>query len=160
MAEKGIPKQPCPFERDDLILHFWQAIPSTEEAVDDVIRRILTVAESMECAEGELEKVELALREALSNAIVHGSGGDPEKKVSVSCLCAEDKGMLLVVRDYGPGFDPSAVPDPTDAENLYSSHGRGVFLMRELMDEVKFQKGGREVVMRKAARRPRARRPG
>ena len=42
--------------------------------------------------------------------------------------------MLLVVRDFGPGFDSSIVPDPTDAENIYSGHGRGIFLMRELMD--------------------------
>ena len=100
----------------------------------------------------------MALREALINAVVHGSRGDPEKQIWVCCLCTEDKGMLLVVRDFGPGFDTSIVPDPTKAQNIYAGHGRGIFLMRELMDEVKFQKGGRQVVLKKTARqKPRQR---
>lgn len=148
-----IPKGPGRFSRKELILRFWQVIPSTVAAVERVIGRILRVARAMECAKGELPKVEIALREALHNAIMHGSRGDPKKKVSVCCLCAEDKGMLLVVRDFGPGFDPSRVPDPTKAENIYASHGRGIFLMRQMMDRVHYQKGGRQVLMKKAAAR-------
>lgn len=144
----------CPFSRKDLILRFWQVIPSTLPAVRRVIGRIMRVARTMGCAKGEVHKVELALFEALTNAVLYGSGGDPKKKISVCCLCAEDKGILLVVRDYGPGFDPSRVPDPRTAENLYSTHGRGIFLMRQLMDEVRFQKGGRQVVMKKNLPRP------
>lgn len=152
-------REACPFDRGDLILRFWQVIRSTVPAVERVIRRIMRVARTMGCARGELHKVEIALREALHNAIVHGSRGDPKKKVSVCCLCTEDKGMLLVVRDFGPGFDPSRVPDPTRARNICSSHGRGIFLMRQLMDEVEFDKGGRQVVMKKQAKQPvRARR--
>jgi serine/threonine-protein kinase RsbW len=148
----------CPFAREELILHFWQVIPSTLPAVEQVIRRILKIAQTMGCAKGELRKVELALREALINAVVHGSRGDPKKQIWVCCLCTEDKGMLLVVRDFGPGFDTSIVPDPTKAQNIYAGHGRGIFLMRELMDEVKFQKGGRQVVMKKTARQKSRRR--
>jgi serine/threonine-protein kinase RsbW len=133
-------------------LRFWQTIPSTHPAVERVIRRILRVARTMGCAKGELHKVELALHEALINAIMHGSEGDPKRKVAVCCLCAEDKGMLLVVRDFGPGFDPSRVPDPTHAENVYETHGRGIFLMRQLMDEVRFEEGGRQVVLSKTGR--------
>lgn len=151
-----IPKRPCRFSRKDLILRFWQVIPSTIAAVNRVIARVLRVARAMECAKGELPKVEIALREALNNAIVHGSGGDPKKKVAIFCLCAEDKGMLLVVENFGPAFDPSQVPDPTRAENIYATHGRGIFLMRRMMDEVRYEKGGRQVLMKKAApRRPR-----
>jgi len=157
MKRKRSPRQPsripCRFDREDLILRFWQVIPSTVKAVDRVIGRILRIARSMECAKGELEKVELALRGALNNAVVHASGGDPKKKVTVCCLCTEDKGMLLVVRDAGPGFDPSQVPDPTTAENIYASHGRGVFLIRQLMDEVHYEEGDRQVVIKKASRR-------
>ncbi len=149
------------FVRAGYALRFWQTIPSTHPAVQRVIRRILRVARTMGCAQGELHKVELALHEALINAIMHGSGGDPTRKVAVCCLCAEDKGMLLVVRDSGPGFDPSRVPDPTHAENVYETHGRGIFLMRQLMDEVRFEEGGRKVVMSKTGRacRPRRRAP-
>jgi serine/threonine-protein kinase RsbW len=60
--------------------------------------------------------------------------------------------MLLVVRDAGPGFDPTQVPDPTTAENIYAGHGRGIFLMRQLMDHVQYEEGGRQVVMKKASR--------
>jgi serine/threonine-protein kinase RsbW len=99
--------------------------------------------------------VELALREALNNAILHGSTGDPKKKIAVCAHCAKDKGILLVVQDSGPGFDPSVVPDPTHAKNVFSTHGRGIFLMRQLMDEVRFEEGGRRVVLAKSSRPPR-----
>lgn len=150
-VSEPIPKGPCRFSRKELILRFWRVIPSTLTAVERLIGRILRVARAMECAQGQLPKVEIALREALHNAIMHGSRGDAKKKVSVCCLCAEDKGMLLVVRDFGPGFDPTRVPDPTKAETIYAEHGRGIFLMRQMMDRVRFQKGGRQVVMKKAA---------
>jgi len=151
-AADDIPKGPCRFSRKELILRFWQVIPSTIPAVNRVIARILRVARAMECAKGHLDKVEIALREALNNAIVHGSRGDPKKKVAVCCLCAEDKGMLLVVENFGPAFDPTKIPDPTKAENVFSLHGRGIFLMRQMMDEVTYHKGGRQVILKKAPR--------
>jgi len=137
------------FRRADLILRFWQEIPSRSSAINRVVSRVLRVARAMECAKGELQGVELALREALGNAILHGSGGDARKKVAVGCLCDARKGLLLIVRDAGQGFDPSQVPDPTLGDRVFGTHGRGIFLMRQLMDEVGFQKGGREVVMLK-----------
>lgn len=145
----------CRFDRRDLILRFWQVVPSTLGAVNRVIRRILRVARAMECAKGELDKVELALQEALTNAIRHGSGGNSREKVSVCCFCTADKGIVLVVTDQGSGFDPSQVPDPTTAERIYAAHGRGIFLMKQLMDTVRFRQGGREVVMTKASPRNR-----
>lgn len=158
-VSEPIPRGPCRFSRKELILRFWQVIPSTLAAVERVIGRILRVARAMECAKGELPKVEIALREALHNAIMHGSRGDPKKRVSVCCLCAEDKGMLLVVRDFGPGFDPTRVPDPTKAENIYAEHGRGIFLMQQIMDRVHYQRSGRQVVMKKAGASRRSARP-
>lgn len=140
---------PYRLNRDDLILRFYRVIPSTPEAVDEVLIRIMAIAKDLECAPGELDKVGLALKEALNNAVLHGNKSDPSKKVAVCCLCAEDKGILLVVRDGGEGFDPEEIPDPTNAERIYSSHGRGIFLMRQLMDEVRFEDGGRTILMRK-----------
>jgi serine/threonine-protein kinase RsbW len=152
-SRKQHPATRCNFEREKLILHFKQVIPSTVKAVERVVARVMGVAETMGCAQGELDKVELALHEALTNTIRHASGGDPKKKVAVWCLCDEAKGMLLVVRDRGPGFDPKKIPDPTDAEHILSSHGRGIFLMQQLMDEVRFEEGGRQVVMTKSRSR-------
>ena len=77
----------------------------------------------------------------------HGNESDPNKKVVVACFCecGTDAGLLLLVRDEGSGFDPNEIPDPTAAQLVYSNHGRGIFLMRHLMDEVRHLEGGREV---------------
>jgi serine/threonine-protein kinase RsbW len=57
--------------------------------------------------------------------------------------------MLIVVRDPGPGFDPSSIPSPVIGENIYSNHGRGIFLINQLMDEVQFKNNGKEIHMLK-----------
>jgi serine/threonine-protein kinase RsbW len=100
---------------------------------------------------GEEEFVELALREALSNAMLHGNRLDARKLVHVRCCCECGKGVLIVVRDQGHGFDPKGVPDPLAFENLNSEHGRGIHLMKLAMDEVSFERHGTEVRMRKAS---------
>ncbi len=96
--------------------------------------------------------VEIALREAFANAIFHGNGNRPEKKVRLRCYGAPGKGLLLAIRDEGPGFDPATVPDPRSEERLHLPHGRGIFLMHELMDLAEYRRGGREVVLYKACR--------
>lgn len=94
-------------------------------------------------------KVELALQEALANAIRHGCQNDRSKQVQ--CLVSFDEAgsVVIVVRDPGPGFDVNAVPDPLEGDNIFRSSGRGVFLINQLMDSVEFADRGREVVMRK-----------
>ena len=139
------------FEKEKLILRFHEKIPSTPEAVEELVPRLLNIVREMECAPGQADEVELALQEALTNAVRHGTGVDPSKQVAVSCLCDEERGILLIVRDHGPGFDPEEIPDPTKATNIYSSHGRGIYLIREMMDEVRFEDGGRTVIMKKEA---------
>jgi len=57
--------------------------------------------------------------------------------------------MLIVVRDPGEGFDPTAVPSPVDGENVFATHGRGIFLINQLMDDVRYEHGGTEIRMRK-----------
>jgi serine/threonine-protein kinase RsbW len=100
------------------------------------------------CALGIEREVEVALREALANAVVHGNHKDPRKQVYVSCRCETDA-VSLVIRDEGQGFDVDAVPDPTAPSHIESDHGRGIYLMRALMDEVRFEGGGTAVYMRK-----------
>ena len=141
--------QPPDFDSDGLLLRFSEEIPSTPKAVNELVPRLLEIVRELECAPGEADKVELALHEALNNAVLHGSGADPEKKVAITCLCDESRGIILTVRDSGPGFDPKEIPDPRQVQNIYSSHGRGIYLIRELMDEVHFEDGGRTVVMKK-----------
>ncbi len=98
---------------------------------------------------GNEEDIEIALREALANAVIHGNHEDPRKQVYVGCRSGTDE-VSIVVRDEGEGFDIDEVPDPTAPENIESSHGRGIYLMKTLMDEVRFERGGAVVYMRKS----------
>jgi len=100
---------------------------------------------------GNEEDIAIALREALANAVIHGNHEDPAKQVYVGCRGGSDE-VSIVVRDEGQGFNPDDVPDPTAPENIKSTHGRGIYLMRTLMDEVRFERGGTVVYMRKSRR--------
>jgi serine/threonine-protein kinase RsbW len=101
------------------------------------------------CVSGKEEYVELALREALCNAMLHGNRLEARKLVHVRCCCEYSQGVYIVVSDQGEGFDPKTLPDPLAVENLASGHGRGIHLTKLAMDEVSFERGGTEVHMRK-----------
>ncbi len=126
-------------------------ISADPNAISGVVDGVMQIAREMKCAEGNEYQVELALREALANAIVHGCNNDPTKKVECCVACTESSDVMIVVRDPGEGFSPSAVPSPLATENLHSEHGRGIYLINQLMDEVSFERNGTEIRMRKAA---------
>lgn len=81
----------------------------------------------------------VGVTEAVNNAIIHGNALDEQKSVSIQLTVAA-KAVVIEIEDEGTGFDPNAVPNPTDAENLYNEGGRGVFLMKHLANEVSFAK--------------------
>jgi anti-sigma regulatory factor (Ser/Thr protein kinase) len=122
------------------------AIPSSIPAVSEGVRQLL---ESKGWTEDELMPVELSIDEALANAIRHGCKNDPTKQVQCVVTTDAGGGVVIVVRDPGPGFDAALVPDPLAGENVMRPSGRGVFLINQLMDEVGFGDGGREVQMKK-----------
>lgn len=109
----------------------------------------MRLVEGAHCVAGEESAVELALREALNNAVVHGNRLNARKLVDIRCRCRVGKGISLVVSDQGKGFDTRTVPDPSAAGNLQAEHGRGIQLMKSMMDLVSFQRRGTEVRMRK-----------
>jgi len=125
-------------------------MPGEIKAISPLVDRLMRLIEGSHCVAGEEPAVELALEEALNNAVVHGNRMDPHKLVQVRCRCDTGKGVSLVVKDQGQGFDPNAVPNPLSPENLSADHGRGIWLMRVAMDEVSFEDGGTEAHMRKA----------
>jgi len=99
---------------------------------------------------GDVEGIGLAVREAVANAIIHGNHSDPEKPVGILLAVTESCDLIIIVSDSGSGFDPSRAPNPTLGDNLMASHGKGIFLMQKLMDQVEFSFGqGTEVVMRR-----------
>lgn len=122
------------------------SIPARVEAITPLVESVMSVVRQ-QAKTKELE-IETALREALANAIKHGCSGDPTKTVQCSVVFEDDRSVLIVVSDPGPGFKPKQLPDPTDAEHLYENHGRGIFLINHLMDEVDFKRGGAEIHMR------------
>jgi len=140
--------------RSLLKIEAW--MPSEIKAISPLVNRLMRLIEGSRCVAGNEPAVELALQEALSNAVVHGHRMDAHKLVQVRCQCELGKGVSIVVTDQGQGFDPKAVPDPLAVERLEEEHGRGLHLMKVAMDEVSFGRGGTEVHMRKGpARNPR-----
>jgi len=97
----------------------------------------------------------MAVREGIANAIKHGNAGDPRKRVSVEFTttpASHPREIVVCIRDQGKGFDPDAVPDPLAGENTLRTSGRGIFMMRQFMDDVSIQphgEGGMEVRMMK-----------
>jgi serine/threonine-protein kinase RsbW len=86
----------------------------------------------------------IALTEAVNNAIFHGNRQDPDKNVKLKFMASHEN-LVFIIEDEGPGFDYENLPDPTSPENLEKPNGRGVFLMRNLADEVSFSDNGRIV---------------
>jgi serine/threonine-protein kinase RsbW len=121
--------------------------------VDRLTQFIKPLTGALGCQDGSEIEVEVALVEAVANAVIHGNRKNPGKRVYVTCRCSRDGEVLFTIRDEGQGFDSHAVPDPTKEENLLLTHGRGIRLMQAHMDEVEFEEGGTVVRMRKRLRR-------
>jgi serine/threonine-protein kinase RsbW len=143
----GGAQSPAPFDPAKLELKLSVTLSADRNAVDQVVRSVMNVVRDNRCSPGREDDIELALAEALANAVVHGAKNDPSKTVECDVACNHQGSILIVVRDPGPGFDPSQIADPCIGENIYSHHGRGIFLINQLMDEVRFHKNGTEIHM-------------
>lgn len=137
----------CNFEADKLILQLKVTLTADKNAVDPLVRSVMDIVRQMQCAEGKEDAIELALAEALANAVVHGCESDPSKIIECDVACDQTHGMLIVVRDPGKGFDPASLPSPVSGQQVFSDHGRGIYLINQLMDEVRFLKNGTEIHM-------------
>jgi serine/threonine-protein kinase RsbW len=138
----------CEFDSRTLVSRVDLTIPGEVGAIS-AVEKIMDAVRGMGCAAGKEFEIELALTEALANAVVHGCEHDPGKDVQVCAGCDPERGILIIVRDPGPGFDPSQVPSPVVGEKVYSEGGRGIYLINRLMDHVQFERGGTEIRMLK-----------
>jgi serine/threonine-protein kinase RsbW len=112
-------------------------LPSHIEAVGDAATALTDFVQSCGIGEETTFAIVMAVREAVTNAIVHGNLEDETKSVEVIFNCLGNV-LEIEVRDQGEGFDPTTVPDPTDPVNILKTSGRGIFLMRSFMDEVEW----------------------
>jgi len=107
------------------------------------------INDRLRLGDSRYNKLLVATTEAVNNGIIHGNGRDPKKKVTLTCE-VNTTSLTVHVQDEGAGVDPATLPNPLAEENLLRENGRGVFLMRTLMDSVEFERlpGGAKVVMR------------
>jgi serine/threonine-protein kinase RsbW len=127
-------------------------MPSAIQAISPLVDRLMQVIEGSHCVPGAEPDVELALREALDNAVVHGNREDPETKVHIRCRCGPGNEISIVVTDQGKGFDFGKTVGNGITSDPESEHGRGIQLMKAYMDDVHFERGGAEVHMRRSLR--------
>ncbi|MBR4834871.1 MAG: ATP-binding protein [Thermoguttaceae bacterium] len=130
------------------VWRFTTSFPSVSGAGEAFVDAVVEELERRAWIPKDLFAVRLALEEAIANAVEHGNGRDPSKKVDVSAEVAVER-VLLSVRDEGEGFDEAAAPNPLLAENLEEPNGRGLLLIRSFMTNVWRASGGAEIVMEK-----------
>jgi serine/threonine-protein kinase RsbW len=127
------------------------SLPSRVESIAEAAAAAAEVAGRVGLSEEAAFGLDMAVRESVTNAVLHGNAQDESKPVEITF--AEAGGELVVtVRDRGEGFDPAAVADPTAAENLLKTSGRGILFMRNFMDTVEWRRhpeGGMVVRMTK-----------
>ena len=134
------------------ILEIDAWMPNKIQAISPLVDRLMRLVEGSQCVPGYEFGVEVALREALENAVVHGNQGDPGKKVHIRCRCVPSNEISIAVTDQGKGFDFRRLAGDGFKSDPAAEHGRGIQHMKAFMDDVHFERGGSEVHMRKRAR--------
>ena len=114
------------------------SLPSTMDSVSELESMAEKLATEAGLDEDETFRVSMAAREAAVNAVLHGNEYDPAKQVTASFENTGDS-IRITIADEGKGLDPAKLPDPREPENLLLGTGRGIFLIRSMMDEVNFR---------------------
>lgn len=127
---------------------FRMSMSSNPKLIHRVEKFLQRVNKAAHLDEIQFNKVLVSTTEAVNNSIFHGNKSDPRKKVFLTCELSRER-MILKVRDSGKGFDPEKIGSPLNNSNLLRSSGRGIFLMKTLMDKVEFHfaKEGTEVTL-------------
>jgi len=123
-------------------------LDSTLDSVNMVEQTAEQLATKAGFSDEDLHKITMSVREAAVNAVLHGNAYDPGKKITVAYETTPET-LAITISDEGGGLDPAALPDPLAEENLLKTSGRGIFLIRSFMDEVKIRDlhPGTEIVL-------------
>ena len=126
-------------------------LESTTDSTNQAAGSVVPLAKRLRYNDEQCHDIELAVREVVANAILHGNRSDRGKRVFLTAS-GGPSGLVIHVRDEGEGFEPSSVPDPRQAEALMQESGRGMLLINACMDEVTWRpspEGGMEVILKK-----------
>jgi serine/threonine-protein kinase RsbW len=128
-------------------------LDSTLDSVNEVERKASELASESGLDEDEVQRIEMAVREAAVNAVYHGNAYDPNKKMTFAMERTPDS-LIITVSDEGKGLEETEIPDPLSPENLLKPSGRGIFLIRSFMDEVRIRnlQPGTEITLIKRVR--------
>lgn len=132
---------------------------SRRSAVAPTVEKVLKSVRPAHLGREQLDNLAVAVAEALSNAAVHGNALRPGLFVAVGIEARPSGETVVEVRDSGSGFDVGGIRDPTDPSSLLLPGGRGIFMMRKLIDEVSFKEAGKVVVLRIRPRRSKTKKP-
>ena len=105
------------------------------EVAEEITRRVASTAGF---DEDDQQRIEMAVHESMINAIWHGNKNDPSKSVWLQFKIHRDR-LEIRIRDQGKGFNPNQIPDPLESDNLLNVSGRGIFLIRAFMDELRVE---------------------
>jgi len=122
--------------------------PAQVDRIAGVVEKVVALARQLHGEADKEQEIALALTEALANAVKHGSKNDPSLQVQCQVI-DEGSALTIIVRDSGPGFDPGSVANPLESAGLSADHGRGLYMIRQLVDEVRFERRGAEIHMTK-----------
>ncbi|MBD3867526.1 MAG: ATP-binding protein [Acidobacteria bacterium] len=139
-----------PFDRSRLSLRRRTHLGSSRDAINLAVQQTMEHLGSICSREDVMADLEIVLREGLANAALHGNQAAETKSVFLRFYGSREQGLWIAIRDEGSGFDPDAVPDPRGEDRLLLHHGRGIFLMQQLVDDIEYRKGGTELLLYKA----------
>lgn len=128
------------------------SIPSVRSNINLVESFVLEIDNMLGLEESVLDRIMISITEVVNNGIIHGNQSDPDKFVHITCVCYDDR-VDFVVRDEGHGFQPKDIPDPLEEHNLLKEGGRGVLIVRSMMDHVDFHQTAEGMEVRLSIRR-------
>lgn len=128
-----------PSHKEIVLSSNFEEVERLEHYIDDL-------QEWAEFDDEDYSRIMLTLSEAVTNAILHGNKENPEKKVTVIGKLQKST-LVITVKDEGEGFEPDSIPDPLKEENLLNIGGRGVYLIEEYADELRFEENGTKLEM-------------
>ncbi|MBN2000499.1 ATP-binding protein [candidate division KSB1 bacterium] len=128
-------------------------ISSKPENIHIVEQETEKIARKIGFCEDDLDSLAISVTEVVANAIMHGNGKDASKKVYIEFIYSK-KQIEIHVRDEGIGFNPEGIANPLEPENLFKESGRGIFIVKTLMDDVsyKFHSSGTEIILLKTCK--------